>query len=393
MLDWFTDPVSSTLNAALAYLWSLITTMYQNATQAMLMGTINFLMASPWPNLASPWFKTFWSNGFGLVILVSFMYLAISAIRSMLSSKDSSLGETAIWVLRNFSTGSFTLVVVLAGMAVADLFMLLLSTLFGSVVGSPDWGNALLQARDYTQTDAIAQFLAFNVTTTNSILMYMQASVAGGALMMYLIWYLFAGLLGNGFIGKVIRSLLLAIVFTQVFARVAQVALLGIGAMITHAGIELGFAPIAFAMTAAICTSAAFLVPPVMVVALTIQFYKHERALDPKVIVRNMAAQKTSAFSTQKLNSNRAEAMTSTRTSGGEPSRNLTRAIATAAAVTAIAKVTSLILSKIPTPQTRAAALGVAAIGLGSKAAQNYANYRVGARVGRIGRSQTKKTA
>jgi len=387
------DPIGSIVNSALAYLWSVVTTILQNATQAMLMGTINLLMASPWPDLASPWFKTFWNNGFGLVILVSFVYLAISAFFSMLSAKDSSLGETVVWVLKNFAIGAFMLVLVLAGMAVADLLMSLFSSIFGSVVGTPDWGNVLLQDRDYSQADALAQFLAFNVTATNSTLMYMQASVAGGALMMYLIWYLFAGLFGNGFFGKVIRSLLLATVFTQVFARVAQVALLGIGAMITHAGIELGFTPIAFAMTAAITSTAALFVQPVMLIALTIQFYKHERALDPRVIAQNIAGQKTSEFSTQKLNSRRAEVMTATRDHAKELGREVVRTAAIAAAVAGIAKVTAMILAKIPTPQTKVAALGVAAIGVGSKALQNHASNRISARVGRVGRPQTKTTA
>lgn len=384
------DPVGSVVNAVLAYLWSVVTTILQNATQAMLMGTISLLMASPWPDLASPWYKAFWNNGFGLVILVSFVYLVISVIFSMLSAKDSTLGETVVWVLKNFAIGAFMLIIVLGGMAVASLLMTLFSSIFQAVVGTPDWGNILLQDRDYGQADAIAQWLAFGVTSTSSTLMYMQASVSGGALMMYLIWYLFAGLFGNGFIGKSIRSLLLAMVFTQVFARVAQVALLGIGAMVTHAGIELGFTTIGFAMIAAISSAAALLVQPVMLVALTIQFYKHERALDPRVIAQNIAGQKTSEFSTQKLNGRRAEAMTASREHGNDHGRAVVRAVAVTAAVAGIAKATAMILAKIPTPQTRAAAVGVAAIGLGSRALQNYTASRISARVSRVGRPQNR---
>jgi|GEM_PF-5460986 len=386
------DPIGSIVNSVLAYLWSVVTTILQNATQAMLTGTITLLMTSPWPNLASPWFKTFWNNGFGLVLLVSFVYLVISTIFSMLSAKDGSLGETLVWMLKNFAIGAFMLVLVLGGMAMADLIMSLLSSIFQSAVGTPDWGNILLQDHDYNQADAIAQFLAFNITATNSTLMYMQAGVSGGALMMYLIWYLFAGLFGNGLLGKLIRSFLLATVFTQVFARVAQVALLGIGAMITHAGIELGFTPIAFAMASAITTTAALFVQPVMQVVLTVQFYKHERALDPRVIAQGMTNQKTSEFSTQKLNSRRAEIMTSTRDHAKELGREVVRTAAIAAAVAGIAKVTSMILAKIPTPHTKAAALGVAAIGVGSQALQNHASARISARVSRVGRSTTSTT-
>lgn len=386
------DPIGSIVNSVLAYLWSVVTTILQNATQAMLMGTISLLMTSPWPNLASPWFKTFWNNGFGLVILVSIIYLMFSAVFSMLSAKDSSLGETVVWVLKNFAIGAFMLVIVLAGMAAADLVMSLLAAIFQSVVGDPDWGNILLQDHDYSQADAIAQFLAFNITATNSTLMYMQASVSGGALMMYLIWYLFAGLFGNGFLGKLIRSCLLATVFTQVFARAIQVAFLGIGAMITHAGIELGFTPMAFAMTAAITTTAALFIYPVMQVVLTFQFYKHERALDPRVIAQGLTTQKTSEFSTQKLNSRRAEVMTATRDHAKELGREVVRTAAIAAAVAGITKVTAMILAKIPTPQTKVAALGVTAVNLGSNALKNHASSRISARISRVGRPTTSKT-
>ena len=385
------DPVGSIVNSVLAALWTAITTILQNATQAMLMGTITLLMASPWPNLASPWFMTLWNNGFGLVILVSFAYLVISVGFSMLSAKDTSMGENVVWTLKNFAVGAFMLVLVLGGMAISTLLMTMISAIVESVVGTPDWGNVLLQDRNYSQADALAQFLAFNVTSTNSTLMYMYASVAGGALMMYLLWYLFAGLLGNGFFGKVIRSLILAMVFTQVFARVAQVLLLGIGAMITHAGVELGFAPIGFAMASAIASSAALWAPPIMLVVLTVQFYKHEKALDPYLIAQSMASQKTSEFSTQKLNSRRAEAMTSS-SRGGEMGRDVLRAVAVTGAITGIAKVTAMVLAKIPTPQTKAAALGVGAIGLGSKVLQNYTAGRISARVSRVGRSSTSKT-
>ena len=385
------DPIGSIVDSVLAYFWSIITTALQNATQAMLMGTINLLMLSPWPNLASPWFKALWNNGFGLVILVSLVYLAASVCFSMMSAKDSTLGETVIWVLKNFAIGAFMLIVVLGGMAVASLLMSLMAMIFGSVVGTPDWGNVLLQDRDYTQADAFAQFLAFNVTATNSTLLYMQASISGGALMMYLLWYLFAGLLGNGFFGKAIRSLMLAVVFTQVFARVLQVLLLGIGAMVTKAGIELGFTPIAFAMTAAITSTAALFIQPVMLIVLTVQFYKHERALDPAIIAQRIAGQKTTEFSTAKLNGERVGAMTSSGDRGGA-GRDLARAVAVTAAVAGIAKVTAMILAKIPTPQTKAAALGVGAIGLGSKMIQAHTASRIGARIGRVGRQTPAKS-
>ena len=383
------DPIGPIVNAVLAFLWSAITTILQNATQAMLMGTITLLMASPWPNLASSGFMTLWNNGFGLVILASFAYLAISVVFSALSAKDTSAGENVVWTLKNFAIGAFMLVLVLGGMAVSSLLMTMIAAIVQSVVGTPDWGNVLLQDRNYSQADAIAQFLAFNVTSTNSTVMYMYASVAGGALMMYLLWYLFAGLLGNGFFGKVIRSLILAMVFTQVFARVAQVLFLGIGAMITHWGIELGFAPIGFAMTSAIASTAALWAPPIMLVVLTVQFYKHEKALDPQLIAQGMAGQQTTEFSTQKLNSRRAEAMTSPRSEKG---REVLRAVAVTGTIAAMAKVTSMVLAKIPTPQTKTAALGVGAIGLGSKVLQNYAAGRVGARVSRVGRSTTSKS-
>lgn len=380
------DPIGSAVDAALAALWTIVTTILQNATQAMLMGTITLLMTSPWPDLASPTFKALWNNGFGLVLLASLVYLIIAAGFSAFSSKDSSLGETTVWVLKNFAVGAFMLLLVLAGMAIADILMQLMAMLFAAMVGSPDWGNVLLQDRNYGQADALAQWIAFNVTTTNSTLLYMQASISGGALMMYLLWYLFAGLLGNGMLGKIVRSMLLAVVFTQVFARVIQVGFLGIGAIITQWGIDSGFTPIAFAMTAAITSSAALIVPTIMIIVLTVRFYKHERALDPHAIMQSLSSQKMSGVDAQKLNSRRAELMTSAKEHGSELGREVLKTAAIAAAVAGIAKVTSMVLAKIPTPQTKVAALGVAAIGVGSKALQNHTSARIGARVGRVGR-------
>lgn len=385
----FFDPVGSIVNQVLNALWSIVTTFLQNATQSMLTGAIQLLMASPWPDLSSSWYKVLWNNAFGFVLLLSFGVLVIHVILTMFSAKDTSLAEAVIGVVKNFGTGAFMLVLVLGGMALSSVILSIVALVVQSSVGTPDWGNLLLQNHDYSQADAVAQFLALNVTATNAVLLYIQATLSGGAIMMYLIWYLFAGAFGFGFVGKIFRSMLLALIFTQVFARDVQAVILGVGAFIMHNGAHLAFGSLAFALTAALCSFIALMTPPIMFVVLSIRFYKHERELDPKVIAQRMSGQHTREFSTQQLNGQRADAMTRVRDNAKEFGREVVRTAAVAATVAGIAKLTATILAKIPTPQTRIAALGVAGIGVVSKAVQNKAGQAVSNRISRVGRSRS----
>jgi len=368
--------------------WTTIAGFFQHATLAMLTGTITLLLASPWPDLTVPWYRLLWGSAFGLVILVSIAVLVIHAIWTALTPKDTSLGVAFIGLLKNFGIGAFLPLVIFACMLVSTEIVLVINILVTSLVGTNDWSSILQPQYNFTANDAVAQFLVFNVVATNSTIMYIQAIVAGGAVMIYMIWYLLAGAVGFGFIGKVIRAMLLGMLFTMLFQKVVQVTLLGTGAIVMKLGAG-NFTATALAILAAACTFAAICAPPVMFVVLTVQFYKHERNLDPKIIMQRMNSQYSRAQSTQQLNSERAATAARASEKAKEFGREVVRTAAVAATVAGIAKVTAMILAKIPTPQTRLAALGVAGIGVVSKAVQNKASQSVSDRIGRVGRPRT----
>lgn len=382
-------PISTIIATVLNTLSTLLTKFFQDATQETLKEAIALLMQAPWPDLSASWYKGLWDSAFGFTVLVSFMVLVFHAMMTMIFSRYSSLGAAAVGFAKNLLTGTFMLVVVYGAMLCVTLVLTMVGAIVQALTGTPDWASLLTANHNYSVADALVQYLVLMVSGTNAALLYIQVTLMNGEIVLFLIWYLFAGALGFGLFGRIIRTILLAAIGTMIVSRVAQAIILGGGAVVVHFGDRLGFAPIAFALVSALCSLLALFTPTVMFVVLCFAFYRHERQVDPAVIAQRFANQRTRAYSTDQLNTRRAAAVTKVHDGAKEFGHEVIRVAAVTAAVAGISKLTASILAKIPTPQTKLAALGVAAVGVASKAAQNKASQTIHDRVARPGRSNT----